>query len=98
MDLGLTGKVALVAGASRGIGRAIAFSLAGEGAKVFLVARGSEDLARTEAELKAQGAQVASLSADLSTEAGAQRAVAAALEAFGSLEVLVNNAGGSRGA
>ena len=98
MDLGLTGKVALIAGASRGIGRAIAFSLAREGAKVFLVARGAEDLARSEAELKAEGATAASLSADLATEAGAQRAVAAALEAFGTLDVLVNNAGGSRGA
>ena len=97
MDLGLQGKVALIAGASRGIGKATAQALAREGAKVFLVARGAEDLERTRAELQGQGAAVAAASCDLATEEGASRAVKSALEAFGAVDVLINNAGGSLG-
>jgi 3-oxoacyl-[acyl-carrier protein] reductase len=97
MDMALMGKAALIAGASRGIGRAIAFALAREGARVFLVARGREDLERTASELRAQGAVVGSEALDLATETGAARAVEATLEAFGAIDVLVNNAGGSLG-
>jgi 3-oxoacyl-[acyl-carrier protein] reductase len=97
MDLSLSGKVALVAGASRGIGRATAFSLAREGARLFLVARGAEDLQRTAEQLGAEGATVASATFDLSTEDGATRAVKGAVDAFGGLDVLINNAGGSGG-
>jgi 3-oxoacyl-[acyl-carrier protein] reductase len=97
MDLGLTGKAALICGASRGIGRAIAFALAREGARVFLVARGAEDLERTATELRATGATVGTAALDLSTPEGATRAVEAALGAFGAVDVLVNNAGGSLG-
>lgn len=97
MDLELTKKAALVAGASRGIGKAIAEALVGEGARVFLVARGQEDLGRAAEALRKAGGEVATLSADLATEAGAQAAVKGCLEAFGSVDVLVNNAGGSLG-
>ncbi|MBA3523592.1 MAG: SDR family NAD(P)-dependent oxidoreductase, partial [Geodermatophilaceae bacterium] len=56
MDLGLTGKVALVTGASRGIGRAIATTLAAEGCAVAICARGADDLEATATELRATGA------------------------------------------
>jgi 3-oxoacyl-[acyl-carrier protein] reductase len=95
MDLGLSGRAVLVAGASRGIGRAIAGTLVREGAKVFLTARGAEDLTRAESELRAAGGTVASLAVDLASAEGAQRAVEGAIAAFGGLDVLVNNAGGS---
>jgi len=97
MDLGLQGKVALVGGASRGIGKAVAQALAAEGARVFLVARGEAGLGEVEGELRAAGASAASIACDLATEAGAARAVQSAIDAFGALDVLVNNAGGSQG-
>jgi len=97
MELGLTNKTALVAGASRGIGKAIAQALAHEGAQVFLVARGQADLDQAQDELRRAGGKVATLSADLATESGAKAAVDACLAAFGAVDVLVNNAGGSLG-
>ncbi|XXF79936.1 SDR family NAD(P)-dependent oxidoreductase [Myxococcaceae bacterium GXIMD 01537] len=98
MDLGLTGKAALVTGSSRGIGRAIAAALAREGVRVCLSARGAEALEQTAAELRAAGAQVAVHAGDVATPEGARAAVDAALTAFGTLDVLVNNVGGSGGA
>ena len=66
MDLGLRGKVALVAAASRGLGRAIAFELANEGAKVVMCARGADALEAARAEIAAQtGADVRAVVADL---------------------------------
>jgi 3-oxoacyl-[acyl-carrier protein] reductase len=98
VDLELSGKAALVTGASRGIGRAIAHALAREGCKVALCARGAEDLERTRAELAAKGATVFAIAADVAQSADAKRAVEAAIERLGALDVLVNNVGGSRGA
>lgn len=98
MDLGLHGKAALVTGASRGIGKAIARALAREGARVCLAARGEADLKATEQELKLLGPQIASVKADVTTQEGARAAVQAALDAFGALDALVNNVGGSGGA
>ena len=97
MDLELKGRTALVVGGSRGIGRAIAASLAREGARVALVARGEETLRATVAALRSTGAEAHAIVADVSTEAGAQAAVGEAIETLGSVEVLVNNAGGSLG-
>jgi 3-oxoacyl-[acyl-carrier protein] reductase len=98
MDLELKGKAALVTGSSRGIGRAIAAALAREGARVCLTARGAEALEATAAELRASGAEVATAVTDVSTQAGAVAAVDAAVRAFGTLDILVNNVGGSGGA
>ncbi|ATB44165.1 3-oxoacyl-ACP reductase [Cystobacter fuscus] len=98
MELELKGKSALVTGSSRGIGRAIALSLAREGVRVCLSARGAPGLEAVAAELRASGAEVASIAGDVATPDGAQAAVDAAVRAFGSLDILVNNVGGSGGA
>ena len=92
MDLGLEGKVALVSGAGRGIGLAIARALAAEGAKVALVARTAETLREA-----AAGVGEAVL-ADLATEAGCAAAVRETEARLGPIEVLVNNLGGRAGA
>jgi 3-oxoacyl-[acyl-carrier protein] reductase len=97
MDLELTGKTALVTGSSRGIGRAIAAALAREGARVVLSARGAEALEQTAAQLRAAGAQAATVMGDVATPEGAVAAVDAAVRAFGTLDILVNNVGGSGG-
>ncbi len=86
MDLELRGKVALVTGASRGIGRAIALALAGEGARVVLCARGAADLEAAVAEARARGGSEASalgVTADVTTAAGAAALIDAALGAHG---------------
>jgi 3-oxoacyl-[acyl-carrier protein] reductase len=98
MDLGLAGRVALVTGGSRGIGRATALALAAEGASVMIAARGEAKLADTAAEIAALEAPVETVSVDLSQPEGGAKAVAAAVAAFGRLDVLVANAGGSVGA
>lgn len=95
MDLELDGKVALITGASRGIGRAIAFALAAEGCAVSLCARGAEALAATAEELRARGAQVLATAGDVTVSADLERIVAATQKRFGRLDILVNNAGGA---
>jgi 3-oxoacyl-[acyl-carrier protein] reductase len=93
MDLGLAGKACLVAGASRGIGKAIALQLAREGAIVIAAARGADDLAVVRREL-GEGSH-ATVVADVSTSEGADAAVAAAVNAIGRLDVVVCNVGKS---
>lgn len=93
MDLGLSGKACLVAGASRGIGRAIALSLAREGARVAAVARGADDLQALVGELAGSGHT--SIVADVTTAEGAPAAVDGAVAAFGGLDVVVANVGKS---
>jgi 3-oxoacyl-[acyl-carrier protein] reductase len=92
MDLNLGGKAALVTGASRGIGRAIAQALAREGAKVCICARGNDALEKTAKELG-----VHAVAADVTTVEGAERAVGEAVRALGRLDIVVNNVGGSLG-
>jgi 3-oxoacyl-[acyl-carrier protein] reductase len=96
MDLQLEGKVALVTGGSRGIGRAICAALAAEGCEVAFCARGEEGLRAAEADLAAGGADVAGFVADITVAGDVERFVAAAAERFGGVDVLINNAGGSR--
>jgi 3-oxoacyl-[acyl-carrier protein] reductase len=89
LNLGLEGRVALVGGASRGLGRAVAEELAAEGASVAVCARESESLRATADELGALA-----LPGDLSIEGEPRRVVDACVEHFGRLDILVANAGG----
>ena len=95
MDLGLQGKVALVTGGSRGIGRGIALALAREGCDVAIVARGEERLREAEREIAATGVRVAAIVADVTVAADVERMVAETVQRLGQVDVLVNNAGGS---
>jgi 3-oxoacyl-[acyl-carrier protein] reductase len=95
MDTGLEGKAALVGGASRGIGRAIALALAREGAMVALCARNQETLDKARDDIRNEtGAKTLSLICDMSRQEDIAAAVAAAADAFGRLDIIVNNAGG----
>ena len=89
----LDGKVAIVTGGSRGIGKAIARGLAAEGAKVVIAARGADALNRTAQELANQGATVVAHATDITDEAQVGALFARTLELFQRLDILVNNAG-----
>ncbi len=94
MDLGLRGKVAIVGGASQGIGFAIARLLAAEGADVAMVARKAEPLAQAVAKVAGQnGGRAFAVAADIRSAADCERIVASAREHFGRLDILVNNDG-----
>ena len=88
----LTGRRALVTGASRGIGRAIATALAQHGADVLVVARSADGLHETAALAAGTPGRVLVHAADLSTSAGVEGAIAAAVDTLGGLDILVNNA------
>jgi 3-oxoacyl-[acyl-carrier protein] reductase len=91
----LTGRIALVTGASRGIGRAIAQRLARQGARVVAAARGEN--AKTVAdEIASTGGQAEAVSLDVTENGGAEAAVAAVLASHGRIDILVNNAGIAR--
>ena len=93
----LEGKAAVVTGASRGIGRAIAEALARNGAKVVLnYARDAEGAAAGVAAIQAGGGQAQAMQADVSDYKAAEGLVKAAVAAFGSVDILVNNAGTTR--
>ncbi len=97
MDLGIRGKVAIITGSSRGIGRATAISLGREGARVVICSRGADALAESAAAVRATGAEVLAVEADLTTVSGVENVTSSARNAFGSIDILVNNVGGSRG-
>jgi NAD(P)-dependent dehydrogenase (short-subunit alcohol dehydrogenase family) len=90
-DLG--GKVALVTGASKGLGAAIAVGLARAGAALALCGRDQEGLAATRAAVEAEGARARTFEMDVLSRTSIRAAVAAAIEAFGQVDILVNNAG-----
>jgi 3-oxoacyl-[acyl-carrier protein] reductase len=93
MDLGLSGRPCAVTGAGRGIGRETARQLSAEGAKVLLVSRTESELTALASELHAGGGEAAHLALDVTDADAGERILAAASEAFGQLDVLVNNAG-----
>jgi 3-oxoacyl-[acyl-carrier protein] reductase len=95
MDLGLRSKVALVSAASQGLGKASARALAEEGARLVICSRREEEIRKTAAEITEQtGAEVVAVAADVTVPEDIQRFVATAIERFGTVHVLVNNAGG----
>ena len=95
MDLGLKNRVALVAAASTGLGRATAERLALEGAKLTICARSQQTLETAAAEIRASsGTEVLSVLCDVTNESDVRRVVDATVERFGRLDVLVTNAGG----
>jgi 3-oxoacyl-[acyl-carrier protein] reductase len=97
MNLGLKGRVALVAAASRGLGRAVAEELAAEGASLVLCARGQEALERTAEQIRtSSGVPVLSIAADVSQARDVERLVQAAIKRFDAVDILVTNAGGPR--
>lgn len=93
----LTGKIALVTGASRGIGRAIALELAAQGATVIVNYQKNADAAQEVVDaITTGGGQAIAVQGDVSQEADANALVKAALDAYGKLDILVNNAGTTR--
>jgi 3-oxoacyl-[acyl-carrier protein] reductase len=96
MDLGLKGRVALVTGASRGIGKACALVLAEEGCDVAVCARGKEALEKAAEDLKAKGIQVLAFEADVSKPGDIKNLVDKTVRKFKRIDVLVNNAGTGR--
>lgn len=88
----LEGKVAVVTGASQGIGKALAQAYAREGAAVVISGRRGDAIRAAAAELEAEGARVVAVQADVANREDAQRTIAAAEEHFGRLDVLANNA------
>ena len=94
MDLGIAGKVALVTAGSRGLGRATALALAGEGVRVMLSGRDASALAATRSEVEAVGVDVDVRAGDVTDPGEPARLVAATVERFGGLDIVVANAGG----
>ena len=95
MDLGIRGKVALVAASSKGLGRAVAEELAAEGTNLVMCARGKEALEQTAESIRRQAAvRVVAVAADVSDPKDAGRVVKAAQDEFGHVDILVTNSGG----
>jgi 3-oxoacyl-[acyl-carrier protein] reductase len=100
MDLGLTDKVAIVTGSSRGLGLASARALVAEGCRVCVCARGAERLAEAAIEVEAAARRpnmVLAVQADVSTTAGVELVIDRTIETFGGLDILVNNVGRAAG-
>jgi NAD(P)-dependent dehydrogenase (short-subunit alcohol dehydrogenase family) len=89
----LEGKVAMITGASQGLGRALALAFAREGARVAINSRSEETIRPVAEKAESLGAEVLALAADVSRSAEGERLVSAAAERFGRIDVLVNNAG-----
>jgi 3-oxoacyl-[acyl-carrier protein] reductase len=95
MDLGLNGRVALVAAASRGLGKAVATALAEEGARVAIFSRKQEAIEAAAGEIRGRtGGEILPLAADVNDPDQLARVVRATVDRFGRLDILVNNAGG----
>jgi NAD(P)-dependent dehydrogenase (short-subunit alcohol dehydrogenase family) len=89
----LKGKTAIVTGGGRGIGRAIARKFAGEGAAVLVASRSAKEVDAVAAEIQQAGGRAKAVSADVSKTAECEKIVRAAREAFGAIDILINNAG-----
>jgi NAD(P)-dependent dehydrogenase (short-subunit alcohol dehydrogenase family) len=89
----LAGKVAIITGASKGLGKAMALALGAEGARLFLVSRNQAQLQTTAEEVRALGAEAEICPADVTDEAQVRRVETAATDRFGKVQILINNAG-----
>jgi 3-oxoacyl-[acyl-carrier protein] reductase len=96
MDLDLDGKVAVITGASRGIGRAIALRLADEGCHLALCARTEEALSAAAVEVRSKGRRAVAQPLDVTDPGAAERLIGAAVDQLGSIDILINNVGGNR--
>ncbi|MCX5809904.1 MAG: glucose 1-dehydrogenase [Proteobacteria bacterium] len=95
MNSGLQGRTAIVTGGSKGIGKAIAKSLALEGANVVICARALEPLISVQKEIDERGGSALAVAADVMKPEAVQKVVAATIDKFGGMDILVNNAGGA---
>src|SRR5216683_401355 len=95
MDLGIRGKVAIIAAASSGLGKATAMELAAEGARVAINARSEENLHRAAEQIKsATGADILAIAGDMTNEDDVRKLLAETATKLGSVDILVTNAGG----
>lgn len=94
MDYKLKGKVAIVGGSSKGLGKASAVSLAKEGVNIVLCARNEKALEKTKEDIESLGVEVLALRVDMSKEEDNQRIVKETIDKFGRIDILVNNSGG----
>ena len=94
MDYKLKGKVAIVGGSSKGLGKASAVSLAKEGVNIVLCARNEDDLEKTKRDIKSLGVEVLALRVDMTKEEDNELIVKKTIDKFGRIDILVNNSGG----
>jgi 3-oxoacyl-[acyl-carrier protein] reductase len=94
MDLGIAGRVAVVAASSKGLGRAAAEALAAEGARLVICGRGEEALLEAERSIAASGAEVVAVPADVTLPETPETLVQTALDSYGTIDIVVPNAGG----
>jgi 3-oxoacyl-[acyl-carrier protein] reductase len=95
MDLGIKGKVALITGGNRGIGKATALEMAKEGCHIAITGRNEADLVAAEKELRRYGVKTLAVTADLEKAEGVEKVVNRTFETFGHIDILFNNAGHS---
>jgi 3-oxoacyl-[acyl-carrier protein] reductase len=95
MDLGIKGKVALVTGGNKGIGKASALAMAQDGCNLVITGRNEADLEATEKEIQAYGVKTLAVAADMEKAADVERLVSQAFDTFGQVDILFNNAGHS---
>jgi len=96
MDLGLKGKVAVVTGGSRGIGKGISLGLASEGCRLAIIARSESELLNATKEIKTSNTEVFCFAGDITIEGDVERFAEKVLKKFGQVDILVNNVGGNK--
>ncbi|MGD9488993.1 MAG: 3-oxoacyl-[acyl-carrier-protein] reductase [Calditrichaceae bacterium] len=94
--MNLSGRVAIVTGSSRGIGKSIALELASRGANIVLSGRNKESLANVSEEIEKAGSEVLAIAGDVGDASDAQKLIDGAIEKFGKIDILINNAGITR--